>query len=248
MIRQPPHSSSSESNFTDPQTLLSPDLLTGDGFITEINECYFSDSSDPDKNVNIEENRRSVFEKLSINKNESINIVSECVLDSLDKTLNLSVETLHKINIIDVSPLTVEKLDPISIFSNSFESIGIKDSDDESSVSSGTIMKSNKVTPLSISNRSPATRGATPRTNTSTSGSLFNVARVKKVELSDLNKNGAADRVSKSSGTSGNVLRKVASITATANTDANKRQQEITKSSIVPEKLNFAAFEKFEGK
>lgn len=242
--QHPPHSSSSESNFTDPQTLLSPDLLTADGFITEINECYYSDSSDPDKNVS-NENKGVSIGKLSITKNEAINIVSECVLDSLDKTLNLSVEKLHKINIIDdVSPLTVEKLDPISIFCNNFESIAVTavDSDEETT---SEIMKSNKITPISISNRSATTtRTTTPRTtNTSTSGSLFNVARVKKVELSDLNKNGAAERLSK---TSNNVLRKVASITATANND--KRQQESAKPAVVPEKLNFAAFEKFEGK
>lgn len=183
---------------------------------------------------------------MSITKNESINIVSECVLDSHDKTLNLSVEKLHKINIIDVSPLTVEKLDPISIFSNNFELIEVNDSNEESSVTADEIMKSNKITPVSVSSRSSTSKGTTSRITTSTSGSLFNVARVKKVELSDLNKNGATERLSKSSGSSGNVLRKVASITATANTD--KKQLEITKPSFVPEKLNFAAFEKFEGK
>lgn len=235
VIRQyqpPPHSSSSDSNFTDPQTLLSPDLQGIDGFITEINECYYSDSSDQDKNVINE------IDKLSITKNESINIVSEeCVLASQDKTLNLSVEKLHKISIIDVSPLTVEKLDAISIFDNSFELVVGYDSDEDT-------MKSNKITPLSSSNRSPPSKGTTPRINTTTSGSLFNVSRVKKVELTNLNKNGTTDRAPKST-TGGNVLRKVASITATVNTD--KKQPEITKPSFVPEKLNFAAFEKFEG-
>uniref|UniRef100_A0A336M7H3 CSON010665 protein n=1 Tax=Culicoides sonorensis TaxID=179676 RepID=A0A336M7H3_CULSO len=115
-------------------------------------------------------------------------------------------------------------------------------------MSSVTKMKSNKITPLSISNRTPSNSKTTSsRISSSTTGSLFNVARVKKVELSDLNKNGgsAVERLSKTN-TSGNVLRKVASITATANTDTSKKQQE-SKPSFVPEKLNFGAYEKFEG-
>lgn len=187
--------------------------------------------------------------QLSVTKNESINIISESVpIINSDKTLNLSIETLHKINIVDVSPLTVEKLDPISIFCNNFESLELL-YDDTSDEGDGGIMKSNKITPLSISNRSPSSKNSSPRINTSTSGSLFNVARVKKVELSDLNRNGATtnDRLThKSSGTSGNVLRKVASITATANTDPSKRQEAL-KPIPVPEKLNFGSFEKFEG-
>ncbi|XP_063699635.1 protein cappuccino-like isoform X2 [Culicoides brevitarsis] len=221
VIRPPVNSSSSESNFTDPATLLSPDP---DSFITEINECYYSDSSEAE----------NLFEKLSITRNESINIASECV-GFQDKTLNLSVETLHQINIRDTSPLTVEKLDPISISSDD------PSSDEET-------MKSNKITPVSLSaNRTPTSRaGTTPRFNSTTSGSLFNVARVKKVELSDLNKNGT-ERLSKSATNSGNVLRKVASITATANTEGKRKTNEEVTKPAVPEKLNFAAFEKFEG-
>lgn len=97
----------------------------------------------------------------------------------------------------------------------------------------------NKVTPLSTStNRNRAS--STPKTGSA----IFNIARVKKVELNEMptltnKKNGNI-------GDSGNnVLRKVASLTAGATTGDTRSKN--SKPVVVPEKLSFAAYEKFEG-
>lgn len=112
--------------------------------------------------------------------------------------------------------------------------------DQKSNSSTMALNVKNKVTPMNASG-SRTRLQATPKAGSA----IFNVARVKKVELNEMptltKKNGNV-----SDNNSNNVLRKVASLTAGANSSDSRQSNR--KPVIVPEKLSFAAYEKFEGK
>lgn len=98
----------------------------------------------------------------------------------------------------------------------------------------------NKITPIT----SPSARATSNKT--APRSAIFNVSHVKKVELGEMRKSGSLGGSGGATKTleGGNVLRKVASITAGATSTPIAKKT----SNIVPEKLNFATVEKFEGK
>lgn len=166
------------------------------------------------------------LKQLSVTHNEPIYVNGA-------KFSQLSVEKFPGISIISGAELSISELFQIEILGTD------DDDDDEISDSEDDEMAlnmKNKVTPITGTG-SRNTPRSTPR-----SGPIFNVSRVKKVELGEMRR---ATEVQSSSRTpeSGSVLRKVASITANATSTPITK-----KSNFVPEKLNFAAFEKFEGK
>lgn len=140
-----------------------------------------------------------------------------------------------------LDPSAVEDLSDDFSFSPEKHSTALNYSTEQEATQSDPTMAlnvKNKVTPLSTTSRTRAP------TAPKSGSAIFNVARVKKVELNEMpspsKKNGSIND------NGNNVLRKVASLTAGATTGDTR--QASRKPIIVPEKLSFAAYEKFEGK
>ncbi|KAJ6648194.1 Protein cappuccino [Pseudolycoriella hygida] len=237
VLREQTTSSSSDSIFTDP-------LTTPIGFATEINQCYYSeenvcDTSDVDKLDQLagETVPSRIYSRKTKSNSDILNKLSKLSLTNVDcytTAPNYCSETL-----LDTS----DELDTTMSLANN-------------------IQKVNRMSPSNIEN-------CTDKMN------IFNVARVKKVELAKVGNDSVSATIneaqliptilqqpsitpptpssilapsvcSPTSQGDGNVLKKVASFTV-ERTNSDNTASKISRPSYVPEKLNFGAYEKFEG-
>lgn len=197
---------------------------------TDIIVCQPTTSSSSDSNFEAApQSPISQLCLLTITHNEPI-----CFINAANdpKCVKLKIEKIPGINILRVEPtLSISDLLQIDVTPESDERNEGSDEEEEEMA----LNMKNKITPIT----SPTNRGAAATKTSTARAAIFNVSRVKKVELGEIKK---AEISNTKSLEGGNVLRKVASITAGATSTPVSK-----KNNVVPEKLNFATVEKFEG-
>nr|XP_019549917.2 LOW QUALITY PROTEIN: protein cappuccino [Aedes albopictus] len=277
-------SSSSDSIFTDPCTPVGP-------FATEINEAYYSEEdligaqngeteSTPVRSL--EAIIAKKLQQLSVHKVESIDLNANSVKDTEQRWREkLTVANVSNISVksgVDqqqqqqqwwLGKCAVENVNNISLDGRQFQ-CEVETSEVESQTEGEEMelnFRNNTVNPCGTV-QIQTDRLGTP-TDECKDKSIFNVARVKKVELSEIKtpnslyatplsttqtpdstRTGGCNEqwtTPKLPVGEGNVLRKVVSLSSGKASDSAPVGSKILRPSFVPEKLNFSAYEKFEG-
>ncbi|XP_058819666.1 protein cappuccino isoform X2 [Topomyia yanbarensis] len=269
-------SSSSDSIFTDPSTPLGT-------FATEINQAYYSEEDLLQSQENAEltpvTKDQTVtpfkFQQLSVHKIESIDLDAN-KLKSDEWREKLAISNVSSVSVKSNSDQWLEKcrVENVSCISlngqfSEFEEENVipvvfEDGEGEEMALN---LRNNAGTPCATVHIQAADGLATP-TDECKDKSIFNVARVKKVELTEIKTPSSlyatplpiphsAEPVRASSNEQqwatpklpvgeGNVLRKVVSLSS-GKVGESTPVSRISRPTFVPEKLNFSAYEKFEG-
>ncbi|KAG4074898.1 hypothetical protein HA402_009323 [Bradysia odoriphaga] len=246
VLREQTTSSSSDSIFTDP-------LTTPIGFSTEINQCYYSeenvcDTSDVDKldqlagetvpSRSYSRKTKSHLDildklsKLSLTNVDCYTAVPNYCSDEVDATMSVT-SNLQKIN--RMSPSSNENgTDKINIFNVArVKKVELNDLPTLTKAENDTVSATTneaQLTPTTISQQQPITQDTQP-----TPSSIIVHQQPAAPVCSSTTSQG-----------DGNVLKKVASFTV-ERTNSDNTASKISRPSYVPEKLNFSAYEKFEG-
>ncbi|XP_055592708.1 mucin-2 isoform X2 [Uranotaenia lowii] len=220
VIRVIEHTTSSSSNsiFTDPSTPLGT-------FATEINQAYYSEED--------------LLEATA--KNAHID-------DSRSTLTNRSVQS-------KLQQLSVYKIEPIDICSDPIGLCSVQDQDSQTEENMTSLNTRSAAMTPTLQMQSDGTDVTHPDKDKG----IFNIARVKKVELTEyrtpnlslvpasVNSEPQQWNSPRLPAGEGNVLRKVVSLSAGKANEQTSVASRISRPSFVPEKLDFSAYEKFEG-
>ncbi|XP_055542483.1 protein cappuccino isoform X2 [Wyeomyia smithii] len=267
-------SSSSDSIFTDPATPIGP-------FATEINQAYYSEEDlaaarDEEESTPVRKEPSSTALKLQWLSVHRIDPIDLCANQLADDNWREKLSIANVSNICVKSSgykwtanCHVEAVSNISLDGGINETeFNAEDTTDDNCAEMALNLRNNMATSCASVHIQNTDAVTTPTEETKDKG-IFNVARVKKVELTEIKTPNSlyatplpitqsVERVStvctdqqqwvtpRLPVGEGNVLRKVVSLSSGKIGDSTPVSK-ISRPTFVPEKLNFSAYEKFEG-